>query len=239
MAQTAGAATKKAAPQPRAKKAKELSILAIKGMDHSLRCRGFQFEVGKSYEVSGKIVACSNGFHSCPIDDDSHPFSVFEYYAPGVSRYFEVEAKGETDRQGSKIASAKITIGVEVSIGELTRRAIEWVFARAKPEGESATGYQGAASATGTRGAASATGDYGAASATGDYGAASATGAKSAAMASGYDGRVKAAGGCALFALERDGSWNITSTASGIVGRDGLKADTFYRCVGGQLVEAA
>jgi hypothetical protein len=225
---TAGKSKKAPATKPRAKKVKEPAILAIKGMDQNLRCRGFQFEEGKTYEVSGKIRACANGFHSCPLDDDGHPLSVFEYYAPGISRYFEVEAKGETDRQGSKIASAKITIGVEVSIGELTRRAIEWVFARAKPEGESATG---------THGAASATGDYGAASATGTRGAASATGKQSAAMAAGYDGRVRAAKGCALFALERDDNWNIVSTASGIVGRDGLKADTFYRCEGGKLVE--
>jgi hypothetical protein len=56
-------------------------------------------------------------------------------------------------------------------------------------------------------------------------------------MASGYEGCVSAAKGCAIFALERDDNWNIVSTASGIVGRDGLKADTFYRCEGGKFVE--
>jgi hypothetical protein len=69
-------------------------------------------------------------------------------------------------------------------------------------------------------------------------GAASATGVKSGAVAFGYDGRVKGAAGNALFALERDDDWNIVSTASGIVGQDGLAADTWYCCKGGKLVPA-
>jgi hypothetical protein len=329
--------------KPRAKKvaAKNFeapTVVAIKGMNHNMTCRGFKFESGRTYEIGGKVKACQNGFHSCPVDDDGHPLSVFEYYAPGISRYFEVEASGETDRQGNKIASAKLTIGVEITLGEIVARAIKWVFDRAKPEGAasatghrgaasatgsqgaasatgdygaaSATGYQGAASATGSqgaasatgsqgaasatgsqgaasatgsrgaasatgsRGAASATGDYGAASATGDYGAASATGyqgaasatgdygaasatgdygaasatgsqgaasatgEKSGAVAFGYGGRVKGAVGNALFALERDDDLNIVSTASGIVGRDGIEPDTWYRCESGKLVAA-
>ena len=85
-------------------------ITSIKGFDKNLSCRGFQFEIGKTYEVKGKVKVCSNGFHSCPSDEDTSPLSVFEYYPPATSRYCEVQAEGNTDRQGNKIASAKITV---------------------------------------------------------------------------------------------------------------------------------
>ena len=52
-------------------------IASIKGFDADWTCRGFKFEIGKTYEVGGKIKACSNGFHACPTDE--HPLSVFEF----------------------------------------------------------------------------------------------------------------------------------------------------------------
>jgi hypothetical protein len=188
-----------AAKKPRARKtpakAPEPVIPGIKGFNHDLTCRGFQFEPGKSYEVKGKIVACDNGFHSCPLDGDTSPLSVFEYYAPGVSRYFEVEASGETDRHGNKIASAKLTVGVEIGIGELTRRFVDWVIARAKPTGAASnSGDYGAASNSGTRGAASNSGYGGAASNSGYGGAASNSGTRGAASNSGYGGAASNSG---------------------------------------------
>ena len=248
-------------------------ITSIKGTDLNLRCRDFQFEVGKTYTVSGDIKACERGFHACPIEH--HPLSVFEYYPPGQSRFWEVTQGGETSAKDNKLASAEITISVEISIGDLVKRAWDYVWSRAeKCDGDHATGERGAASATGARGAASATGDWGAASATGtqgaasatgargaasatgergaasatgargaasatgDWGAASATGERGAATASGYEGRVMGRDGNALFAVERDNRCNIVSVASGIVGKDGIKAYTWYLCKSGKLVEA-
>jgi hypothetical protein len=288
-------------PKRKAKAAPvEVVVHSIKGFNTDLTCRGFQFAEGQTYEHDGAVKACKVGFHACTID--AHPLSVFGYYPPAGSRFHLVKQRGETNSDdGIKVASAKITIGYELSIGELTKRAIEWVFSRSKPGGESATGYrgaasatgyqgaasatghqgaasatgdqgaasatgyQGAASATGDRGAASATGDRGAASATGDrgaasatghqgaasatgdrgaasatghQGAASATGTRGAAMSSGYAGTVTGSAGNALFAVERDGNYNIASVASGIVGRDGIEPGSIYRCIGGKLVSA-
>src|SRR5690242_19010254 len=98
-------------------------VQSIKGFDANLACRGYQFEVGKTYEVDGAIRACENGFHACTTE--AHPLEVFNYYPPAGSRYCMVEQSGEihTDDQ-VKIASAKITIGVELSLNELIVRAV-------------------------------------------------------------------------------------------------------------------
>ena len=197
------------------------AIPAIKGMNRDMTCRGFQFETGKTYTIDGPVKACDSGFHACPVDDETPPHAVFEYYAPGVSRYFDVTASGATDRDGNKIASASITIGVEVTMGELMRRVAEWCVKKAK----------GAASNSGTRGAASNSGYGGAASNSGDYGAA---------FSHAFYGKVMCEGdGQALYCTEFADDGSIASVACGITGRDGIKAGVWYHAKAGKLVEAA
>jgi len=178
------------------------TIIAIKGFNRDLTCRGFQFKEGETFKHDGDVEACQSGFHAI----EGHPLEVFTYYAPGLSVYHDVELRGPFARHSadSKIAAAEITIKAEVKIPELVSRAVKWVMDRATIEegghatgdqgAASATGYQGAASATGYQGAASATGYQGAASATGYQGAASATGDQGAASATGYQGAASATG---------------------------------------------
>ena len=221
---------------------------SYKGFDKDLKCRGFQYEVGKEYEEE-KAEACSCGFHACEM-----PLDVFRYYEPAGNRFCEVEQSGDISKDGddSKVASTKIKIGAEIGIPGLVKAQIEWVkkeigFTEAieranKSTDDHATGYQGAASATGRYGAASATGYQGAASATGDQGAASATGEGSVAIASGKDGKVMGALGCAIIAIER-GEWDgntcpIIAVASAIVDGEKIKANTWYTVKDGEFVEA-
>ena len=234
-----------------------VAIAAIKGMNLDMTCRGFQFEAGKTYTIDGPIKACNSGFHACPVDDETTPHAVFEYYAPGASRYFDVTASGSTDRDGNKIASASITIGVEITIGELMRRVADWCVKKAKGAASN-SGYGGAASNSGSRGAASNSGDYGAASNSGDYGAASNSGDYGAASNSGshgaasnsgdygaafshaYYGKVMCEGdGQALYCTELAHDGSIASVACGITGRDGIKAGVWYHAKAGKLVVAA
>ncbi len=194
-------------------------IDGIKGFGLDWKCREFQFELGATYQHDGPVKACNSGFHAI----SGYPLEVFDYYPPGVSRYAEVKQSGTLARHAddSKVASATITIGVEVHLHDLIQRAVKWVFDRATPEGKGshATGDSGAASATGVRGAASATGDSG---------AASATGVRGAAMAAGRDGRAMGAMGCALFLVYRDADWNIKHAWAGIAGQNGIKPLTWY-----------
>ena len=186
------------------------SIKAIKGFNHDMTCLGMKFKPGQTYTQSGTIKACENGFHSCPVDDDVPPHAVFGYYAPGQSRYFEVTASGKTDRDGNKIASASITIGVELTLGELMCRVAPWC--EAKAEGAALnSGYGGAASNSGYGGAA---------------------------MSHSYYGKVMCEGeGQALYCTEFADDGSIASVACGITGKKGIKPGVWYHAKGGKLVE--
>lgn len=189
---------------------------AIKGFDRNLQCRGFRFEVGKTYTAMGKIKACHNGFHAIP--DDAHPLSVLEYYPPAGSVFRYVEISGVIDRDGNKIASEILTVGDVLP--DLATEAVKWVMERAKPEGDASIS------------------DNGLATASGDQGAATASGYRGAAMATGWNGYVSGSDGNALFAVERDDDYNVISVACGIVGKGGIKPDTWYRAKDEKLVEA-
>ena len=174
-----------------------------KATDKDMKCRGFQYELGKTAEVEGDIELCENGLHACEM-----PLDVLGYYAPGDgSRYFEAEledASSEKRSDDTKRVGKKLTLSAEIGIPGLVKAQVEYVKAQCdfdnainKADAENknhATGWRGAASATGDSGAASATGWMGAASATGVRGAASATGVRGAASATGERGAASATG---------------------------------------------
>ena len=187
------------------------SVVAYKGFNSDWTCRGFQYEIGKTYTHDGEVVRCaSGGFHSC-----EYPLDVFGYYAPASSKFAVVAASGQIDRddEDTKIASGRITIEAEIAIPSLVARAIEWITERCDVKksahtkadqsassatggrsASSATGYQSASSATGDQSASSATGDQSASSATGDWSASSATGDWSASSATGDQSASSATG---------------------------------------------
>ena len=221
----------------------ENEIVAYKGMDRKMQCRGMQYEVGKEFSVDGEIKCCGNGLHAC-----ERPLDVLGYYAPGDgSRYFRVTQSGDLARDGndSKVASRKMRVDAEIGIPGLVKAHIEYVKAHTTSEytdPERATaGYRGAATA-GYRGAATA-GDYGAATA-GDSGAATSRGSASVgangiACARGNNVRVKGGLGAILvIAEEQPTDYNIAHWKAVEVDGETVKADTWYRLVDGKLVEA-
>lgn len=145
----------------RAKKAKKaaaevaapVAVESFKGFDKNMQCRGFQFEVGKSYNVTGKIEACQRGFHAC-----SNPLDVWGYYGPGDSRFAVVEQSGDmaTESGDSKIASASITIKAELTLPEFIQRSVAWIIKQVDFTNAPATntGYRSAATNTGYQSAA-------------------------------------------------------------------------------------
>lgn len=192
------------------------TIKSYKGFDKDLKCRGFQYEIGKEYEEPEANV-CRAGFHAC-----ERPLDVFNHYYPVNSRFCEVEQSGELSRDtdDSKVASTKIKIGAEIGIPGLVKAQIEWVKAHTTTEHtdpERATA-----------------GDCGAATARGK----ASVGENGLAVARGNNVRVKGGLGAVLvIAEENESDYDIKDWAAVLVDGKTIKADTFYLLKNGEFVE--
>mgnify|MGYP000832077357 CR=1 FL=1 len=213
---------------------------AFKGFNKDLTCRGFQYEEGKEFETA-RAECCEEGFHAC-----EYPLDCFGYYNPAQSVYHEVELDGDMDQSGSdtKICATKIKIGARLSIAGLVKAAIDFTMSRVNKE----------ASSDERHGYASATGNCGASSATGYRGASSVSDPTGVAVAWGHEARAKGCLGAHLILSDwryigekySDGdykypyrveSWELAGAKLVIVDGEKIKADTYYRCINGEIVE--
>ena len=110
----------------------ENKIIAYKGFDENLKCRGFQYEVGKEYEHDGEVECCRSGFHAF-----TNPFDVLDFYdANGKNRFCVVEQSGtiKSEDKDSKQSSSKIKIKAEIGIAGLFKAGVEWIKEKTNPD---------------------------------------------------------------------------------------------------------
>ena len=92
---------------------KGIEVIAYKGMNSDMSCKGFQYEIGKTYKTD-KAELCNCGFHAC-----LNPRDVLDYYYQSIkSRYFKVKLSGEITKCGfedTKVAATEITILEEIT----------------------------------------------------------------------------------------------------------------------------
>lgn len=207
-------------------------IISYKGFDSSLRCRGFQYEVGKDYEQEGNIKCCENGFHACEF-----PLEVFNYYAPGEnSRYCTVTQSGEMDKRedDSKVASSKIHIETEIGLGGIIKAGVKFILDKVNWKDKKATN-------TGDYSAATNTGNQSVAVSMGGFSTAKVSGKGSVAVVTGRDSKAAGALGDWIVLTERDDwsrDYRIKDVKAFKVDGKKIKADTFYKLVDGEAVEA-
>ena len=242
-------------------------IRGFKGFDKDLKCRGFQYEIGKDYEQEGEVKCCERGFHFC-----ENPFDVFRYYSPSDSRYCEVEGDGNADKANddSKVATSHIHISAEIGLNGLIKAGVKFILdkvnfkdAKSTNTGDYSaatntddysaatnTGYCSAATNTGNKSAATNTGycsaatntgDSSAATNTGDYSAATVEGKESVALVTGKNSMACGTFGCWIVLTER-GDFNgkicpIKEVKAFKVDGVNIKENTFYRLVDGKPVE--
>jgi hypothetical protein len=227
-------------------------VKCYKGFDKDLKCRGFQYEIGKEYEENTADI-CHKGFHAC-----ENPMDVFGYYNPADSRYCEVDLDtNEQTEKDSKRVGKKIKIETEIGLSGLIQAGVKFILEKVdfKSAKESNTGYRSAATNTGNQSAATNTGDWSAATNTGDWSAATNTGyqsaatntgyqsaatvggAESIAVVTGYGSKAKGAVGCWLVLTERDEKMHILGVQAVCVDGETIKADTFYMLKNGAITE--
>ncbi|EGH0383741.1 hypothetical protein ID214_000810 [Salmonella enterica subsp. enterica serovar Hvittingfoss] len=204
-------------------------IVTFKGFNKDLKCRDFQFEIGKTFHHDGKVEACVSGFHACEC-----PFDVFSYYSPADSRFAETISFGITDREedgDTKIASASITIKAELTLPQFIQRGIEWIWSKIDKslEQQIMCGNRSAATNTGYWSAATNTGDWSAATNTGDWSAAEVSGSQSVAAAFGIEGKARASEGGAIVLCYRDEDGELIHIRASKVGENGIMPNTWYQ----------
>ena len=105
---------------------KEKVIKSYKGFDKNMQCRGFQYEVGKEYEMDGNIKCCERGFHAC-----ESPIEVWNHYDMLSSRFAEVEQSGQIDKKddskSTKVCSSRIKIKAELKLADIIYLGVEWL----------------------------------------------------------------------------------------------------------------
>ena len=149
----------------------EDKIIAYKGFDKDFKCRDFQYEVGKTYEMDGNIKCCNRGFHACEL-----PMEVFDHYDMLTSRFAEVEQSGEIDKEdnSTKICSSRIKIKAELKLADIINLGVEWLkeitaSSKIKANNGSNDGYSAKIGSSGYSAKIGSSGDYAKIGSSGDY----------------------------------------------------------------------
>ena len=236
-------------------------MIAYKGFDKNLKCKGFQYEIGKTYEEP-EAELCKCGFHAC-----KYPLDVFRYYAPSSSRYCVVELEDvseSTDANETKCCAKKITILREITVNDMIQASVSYLkkhynFNTTNTGYRSVatnTGDQSAATNTGSRSVAtntgnwstatntgeksvaSNTGNWSTATNTGDWGTAEVSCKESIAIVTGYQSKASGEIGCWLVLTERDDEWHIVSMQAVKVDGKEILPNVYYTLKDDKVVEA-
>ena len=221
------------------------AIKSYKGFDKNLKCRDFQYEIGKEYEMDGEIKVCSRGFHAC-----ESPLEVFDYYPMIGSRFCEVEQDGNISKEdrGTKICSSKIKIKAELKLADMINLGVEWLKEITSPEKiktsikDNSSGDDAKIGSSGNYAKIGSSGDYAKIGSSGDGAKIDSTGEGCVIMCAGINSVAKASKGSWITLSE----WSYSNkkkryipvcVKTEFVDGEKIKADTYYKLAGGVFKE--
>ena len=232
-------------------------IKSYKAFDENMRCRGFQYEVGKEYDMNGDIECCKRGFHAC-----ESPMELWDYYDMLTSRFAEVEQSGKISAEGrtTKVCSSHIKIKAELKLADIINIGVEWLkdlTSKSKIKDDSTAlnddgfdkkqiGSSGDSAKIGSSGyyaQIGSSGYYAQIGSSGNYAKIDSTGEDSVIMCSGIRSVAKAKIGSWITLAEwkqddRKGRWVPVCVKTERVDGIKIKPDTWYKLQDGEFVEA-
>lgn len=103
-----------------------MGVIGYKVFNPDWTCRGFQYEVGKTFKHDGDIRMCGSGFHFCRKVSDC-----FNYYDfSSTNKVASVEAIGDVITEGDKSVTNEIKIIAELTWHEVLVMCNmgDWIF---------------------------------------------------------------------------------------------------------------
>lgn len=211
-------------------------IIAYKGFNKDLKCRDFQYEVGKEYQMDGEIKCCKRGFHAC-----ESPLEVWDHYDMINSRFAEVEQSGTIDREkySTKICSSHIKIKAELKLTDIINLGVEWlkdITSPSKIRTNRANDNGGDSAKIGSSGDSAQIGS------SGYYAKIDSTGEDSVIMCAGYESKAKAKIGSWITLAEwgRDDTkehYVPVCVKTEFIDGERIKPDTWYQLINGEFKE--
>ena len=212
-------------------------VIGYKAFNGGLKCRDFQYEIGKDYKLDGEIGICSNGFHFC-----KNPLDILTYYPllqnNKLTEFGIIEAFGKVQDDENKSVTDGIRITAKLDLPALVKASVDFIWNKASKKSifknTSATSGEYAHSATSGNRANSATSGYGAHSATSTSDA--------IACSIGRKAKAKASLGSWIVIAEWKEGYNFEDAKplcvlSAKVDDKKIKADQWYKVVDKKFVE--
>ena len=220
----------------------EKKIIAYKGFDKDFKCRDFQYEVGKTYEMDGNIKCCNRGFHAC-----ESPMEVFDHYDMLTSRFAAVEQSGKIDKEdnSTKVCSSRIKIKAELKLADIINLGVEWLKeitapSKIKTNNSSNDGNFAQIGSSGYSAQIGSSGYSAKIGSSGDSAKIDSSGQNSVIMCAGYNSKAKAAIGSWITLAEWkriEGVWKPICVKTEQVDGKRIKADTYYKLIDGKFEE--
>ena len=212
-------------------------ITSYKGFDKDMQCRGFQYEVGKEYNMDGEIKCCNRGFHAC-----KSPLEVWDYYDMLNSRFAEVEQSGNIDEEenSTKVCSSRIKIKAELKLADIINIGVEWLKEITSPSKVKTTDKL--VDNSGYYAKIGSSGDYAQIGSSGYSAKIDSTGEDSVIMCAGNKSKAKAKIGSWITLAEWEWSddknrYVPVCVKTEYVDGENIKADTWYQLKNGKFVE--